>query len=491
MPAAQRSAIPLKAGPYHPAGGLTSIPRGTAPHTNANNMSTQACHQVVFRAHRKQLAFLRSRARLVALVGGAGSGKTTAGVIWSLMRAGNWPGSRGMMIARSYPQLKQSLLVELERWAQESGLDRSWRFNRQDLEVRLPNGSRFWLRSADRPESVLGADLAWLYGDEVALWSEDAFKYALSRLRQPGYAQQAAFTFTPKGRNWAFDVFGREQPDVETVRCSTRENPYLDPAFVAMLEEQYGDTAFARQEIEGEFVSFEGLVYPQFNAATQVRPLPPGAALSGVVAGVDWGYTNPGAIVVLAAVELPPPAAHADEPPLMSRNPAAALALPGQGTWEDPPWQSEDALPPRRPVLWAVDEVYARNVPPVGPGECWVSIARALRERWAIEVFYCDPAEPANIAAFTREGLPAVAGDNSVEPGIARVAALLARGQLLVAPSCPSLVEEFGRYAYEVDTEGNSKGRVVKAYDHALDALRYAVVGLQTRPAPRVFVQRI
>jgi hypothetical protein len=29
----------------------------------------------------------------------------------------------------------------------------------------------------------------------------------------------------------------------------------------------------------------------------------------------------------------------------------------------------------------------------------------------------------------------------------------------------------------------------MKAFDHAADALRYAVVGLQSRPTPRAFVQ--
>ena len=74
-------------------------------------------------------------------------------------------------------------------------------------------------------------------------------------------------------------------------------------------------------------------------------------------------------------------------------------------------------------------------------------------------------------------------------PGIARVAALLAAGRLVVAPSCRNLIEEFGRYAYATDADGNPTGRVVKAFDHALDALRYAVVGLQSRPAARAFVQ--
>ncbi len=384
---------------------------------------------------------------MVALVGGAGSGKTTAGVIWSLMRACNWPGSRGMMIARSYPQLRQSMLVELERWAAEAGLDRIWQFNRQDMEIRLPNGSRFWLRSADRPQSLLGADLAWLYGDEVALWDRDAFMYAISRLRQPGFRHQAAFTFTPKGRNWAFDVFGKPSPDVHVIRCSTRENPFLDPGFVSMLEAHYGDTPFARQEIDGEFVSFEGLVYAQFSPSRHVRRPPSESRFTTIIAGVDWGYTNPGAIVVVG--------------------------------------RSEDG------AVWALDEAYGRHIPPQGPGESWVSIASALKERWGVELFVCDPSEPANIAAFEREGLPAAPADNSLEPGIAAVSALLSAERLFISPDCPNLISEFGRYQYKLGPDGQPTGEVLKAFDHALDALRYAVLHLTLQRPHSAFIQAL
>ena len=443
-------------------------------------MRAERLHQVVFRAHRSQLELLSSRARLVGFVGGAGSGKTTAGVVWSLMKAATLPGSRGMLIARSYPQLRQSLMVELEKWARASRLDEVWQFHRADMEIRLPNAARFWLRSADRPESLLGADLAWLYGDEVALWDEAAFKYALSRLRQPGFRQQAVFTFTPKGRNWAYNVFGLPRADdqIHIIRASTRDNPYLDPAFIAMLEAQYGtDTLWARQEIEGEFVSFEGLVYPQFSETVHVRPAPDHAAFSRIVAGVDWGFTNPGAIIVVGQYAPGHPAAnpsHHDAPPDLT-GPAAFAAL--------------KPTTPHPTPFHVLDEAYGRNIPPDGPRECWVSIAARLAVRWGIEVFFCDPSEPGNIEAFRRAGLRTLPADNSVEPGIARVSALLDARQLFIAPSCRNLIEELSRYSFETDREGHPTGRVLKAFDHACDALRYALVGLRSRPSPRTFIQ--
>lgn len=420
------------------------------------------------------------------------------------MKAATLPGSRGMLIARSYPQLRQSLMVELEKWARASRLDEIWQFHRADNEIRLPNASRFWLRSADRPESLLGADLAWLYGDEVALWDEAAFKYALSRLRQPGFPHQAVFTFTPKGRNWAYEVFGvpRADAEVHIIRASTRDNPYLDPAFIAMLEAQYGtDTLWARQEIEAEFVSLEGLVYPQFSETLHVRPAPDRRFFSRVVAGVDWGFTNPGAIVVVGqyapdfrehvpAGQEPTPGASTPSPDAAPA-PDANPSQPASG--QQPASAPIPSAASRRPAgpFHVLDEAYGRAIPPDGPGECWVSIAARLAVRWGIEVFFCDPSEPGNIEAFRRAGLRALPADNAIEPGIARISALLDAAQLFIAPSCRNLIEELSRYSFETDRDGRPTGRVLKAFDHAADALRYALTGLLSRPTLRTFIQAL
>jgi len=82
---------------------------------------------------------------------------------------------------------------------------------------------------------------------------------------------------------------------------------------------------------------------------------------------------------------------------------------------------------------------------------------------------YCDPAEPASIEQFQRRGLRAESADNDVIPGIQHVTAQ--RHGLQVHETCRNLRNEFG--GYEWKDEGEDKP--VKANDHALDALRYAL----------------
>ena len=49
--------------------------------------------------------------------GGAGSGKTRINVIWALLQAWKNPGSRGMIVAWTYPMLGQAIIPYLGRWA--------------------------------------------------------------------------------------------------------------------------------------------------------------------------------------------------------------------------------------------------------------------------------------------------------------------------------------------------------------------------------------
>lgn len=404
---------------------------------------------VPIRVHQKQLEFLRSKAPTVAFQGGAGSGKTFAGVLWSLLRA-QQAGSRGMIVAATYPMLQQSILVHLRELTRRLQWDTAWEWNKQQNIIALPwlrdksgRASEIYLRSADKPESLLGADLAWLYGDEVALWKHDAYRYLMGRLRQPGFKHQAAFTFTPKGRNWAWEELGQPREGLHIIQVRTTDNPFLSPDYLERLRREYGEgTAFWRQEVLGEFVAFEGLVYPMFDPHVHVRQ-PPEDGLVRVVAGVDWGHANPSVILV--------------------------VGMDGDG------------------ALWVCDEFYQA----LYPWERLPEVARELAERWRIETFYCDPSGAGLIDLFQRHGLRARPADNAVLPGISAIAARLTANELFIAPHCRNTLREIAAYSWRQQRDGTVRqDEPAKVDDHAMDALRYAVMGLVGKPRA-VFAQII
>ncbi len=382
--------------------------------------------------HEKQSLFVASRAPTVVFQGGAGSGKTFVGAFRALYEAKVSPGSRGMIVAATFPMMRQAVVPHLETILDILFIPGTWRWNRTENCIYLSNGSLFWLRSATDPRSSLGADLAWVWGDEVGLWSEQVYLNLMSRLRQPGYQHRAWFTYTPKGRNWAWRVLGESREGVEVIHTATFENPHLPPDYLERLRREYGeDSHWWRQEVLGQFVAYEGLVYPSFDADACVCDNIPRKIVT-TIAGVDWGWTNPGAIVVV----------------VMNAEGLHVVA--------------EEVVESQRPIDW------------------WIQQAQRLMDKWQVERFVCDPSEPANIDAFRRSGLPAMEANNAVIPGIAAVNGLLENKRLLVKRECVETISEFAMYSWQLDRNNELRpDQPAKVRDHAMDALRYAIMALQ------------
>jgi PBSX family phage terminase large subunit len=383
----------------------------------------------------KQALFLQSDSPTVAFQGGAGTGKTFALCLKALKLSQDNPGSRGMIVSASYRQLQRSVWPHLLGIGAALGLREKWEYRKSDAELVLPNGSVVWLASAENPESLLGADLAWLCGDEPALWKYDAFKYIVGRLRQPGFLTQAAFTFTPKGRNWAWEEFGQPHDGLEVIRASSLENPFVDVAYKLRLLRTYPKgSVWWRQEVEGDYVAYEGLVYGAFDQEKHVRRPPEDAVFVWGGLGQDWGWAHPGVL------------------------------LAGRQDRDGVLWITEEVYEPEKSLDWWADQA-----------------ARLVREQEATQDF-CDPSEPGSIDHHRRNGVPAGKADNAVIPGIQAVASRLTSGKLFVSPDCLGTIRELLGYCWKRNRDGTSKpDEPEKVNDHAMDALRYLVMGVTNK----------
>jgi PBSX family phage terminase large subunit len=385
----------------------------------------------------KQYEFAVSPAHFAALNGGIGSGKSIAGAVRTLYAAlGSIGGAKvqtpnvGVVTAPTYPMLRDASIRTFFEIAGDLVTD--WRKS-ENIAV-LRNGSEILFRSADKPDTLRGPNLTYWWGDEAAYYQSDVWRVMIGRLRQYGAQGYAWVTTTPKGRNWLYREFVQQQrADYAIFNIRTTQNPFLDRAYVAGLQEAYtGD--FARQELEGDFVAFEGLIYPEFNRDTHVTTEAAGQ-YAYYLAGVDWGYANPGVILV--------------------------FGVDGDGR------------------MTLVREEYQRQ----RRIEEWAALARALYDTFRIQTFYCDPAEPDFIAAFQAAGCPATQANNEVLPGIQAVKnRLVLRGdgrpRLRLSAEAVNTAVEFEQYAWMENRDG-VRDAPKKTNDHALDALRYACMGIE------------
>lgn len=100
-----------------------------------------------------------------------------------------------------------------------------------------------------------------------------------------------------------------------------------------------------------------------------------------------------------------------------------------------------------------------------------IDACRSLQETWGHGIFWCDGSEPRTITSLSRAGLNARANKSKRDDGIREVGGRLkdagdGRHRLYVSPDCVNLIEEL--QIYNADK---------KERDHAVDALRYAVMG--------------
>ena len=391
-----------------------------------------APRQITIRASAKQRRFLDSRADTVVYQGGARAGKTWAGALKALLLAQAYPRCRGMIVAPSYPMLRQAVVAELTSLAAEMGLLYTWQWNKADNEITLPGGGRFLLRTASNPGSLLGATLGWAIGDEVALWSRQAYEYLQGRLSDPQGPRQVCFTFTPKGTaHWTYSHLSQSRQGLEVIRATNRDNPTLPEDYFERIDRELGvGSPIWRQEALGEYVAFEGLVYPQFDDERHVADPPAGTTWASVIGAVDWGWTNPGVLLV--------------------------LGMDTEG------------------CIWARREVYEteRSI------EWWAAEAARLTQEYGVAQWFCDPSEPGNIAAFQRAGVNATRAVNEVIPGIAAVGGRLQAQTLYISPSCVKLLSELRSYCWKQSRDGIVRAdQPEKINDHATDTLRYGVMG--------------
>lgn len=374
----------------------------------------------------RQMRFVTDERRFPGYVGGIGSGKSFAGGVKAIARFDK-PGLGGVF-APSYPMLRDATQRTLFMLLDSCNIP----YEHYKGENRLtigPSGHEVIFRSLDNPDSVRGPNLEWAWIDEASLVTKEASNIVNGRVRV-GDQPQVWKTFTPKGRNWCWEEYERDATGDETdpvhplYRVRTTENPELPADFAQSLGYE---GRFAEQEIGGEFVAFEGVVYPAFGRVEHVRSLPDLEGW-GTVLAVDVGTRNPTAILTLRKA-------------------------------------SDDRRHVQR-------EVYRRGMSSDEIIDAITTEADATNP----EVIYLDPSANDYILSLERKGYPARKANNDVTFGIGEVTSALASG-LTIDPSCVNLIAEMETYHYPDNRTESDKP--VKEFDHAADALRY---GLASEP---------
>jgi phage terminase large subunit len=388
-----------------------------------------------------QVEFHDSLAKFRGFIGGLGSGKTLSGAHEALEVALNHPGSLGVILAPTYNMLRDSTIRTFFEVCPHELIAY---YNSSEKRLRLINGTEILFRPGNDTAAIdrlRNINVDWFWMDEGAMFLEYAWKIMVGRLRGKNGPRRGWVTTTPRGRTWTWRKFvDTKSEDFFYVTASSLDNPYLPEDYKRSLQSEYSGQ-FARQEIFGLFVGFEGCVYPDFNRAVHVIDTSQ-VKMEAIIAGVDFGFTNPSVILKIG------------------------LDYDGR--------------------VYVLDEFYEKHVTDS-------ELAQWAKENLKdVEFYIADSENPAGIQEFKDRDLDAKGVKKTVnEPretfitaGIKRISNLLTirgdgRARLYVDRRCVNTIMEFENYRYpEREEEKPVKEAPLKVHDHAMDALRYVITTL-------------
>jgi phage terminase large subunit len=108
-------------------------------------------------------------------------------------------------------------------------------------------------------------------------------------------------------------------------------------------------------------------------------------------------------------------------------------------------------------------------------------ISDLLKTNGVQDIVYADSAEPKSIAELNSYGhnvLPVSKGRDSIVYGLN----LINQNKVYVTSRSKNLINELRNYIWMTDKQGNKLNKPIDAYNHAIDAMRYAITSQLENP---------
>lgn len=396
-------------------------------------------------------AFWRFRGRYRVVKGSRASKKSKTTALNLITRMMQYPQANTLVVRKVFRTLKDSCFTELKWAIHRLGVDAWWGIRESPLEMTyLPTGQKIYFRGLDDPLKVTSITvengyLCWCWIEEAyEIMDERAFDMLDESIRggipkETGLFKQITLTFNPwNEKHWLKARFFDAPPDPDILALTTNYlcNEWLDQADLKVFETMRENNP-RRYQVAGlgGWGIVEGLVFENWKeeafetAAIAKKP----DVISAF--GLDFGYTNDPTALFCGLVS-----------------------------------QEEK-------TIWVFDELYEKALS-----------NRAICDRvtamgYAKERIRADCAEPKSIDELRELGLyritPARKGRDSINNGIQYIQDY----RIVIHPRCVNFLTEISNYTWAEDKFGGKLNRPIDAFNHLMDAMRYALEDVLMGPA--------
>ena len=371
----------------------------------------------------KKMRRLKARKRVVQ--GGTSAGKTFGILPLLIDQAIKEPNLEISVVSESIPHLRRGALKDFLKIMLMLNRYRDSQFNKSTLKYSFTNGSYIEFFSVDQPDKLRGARRNVLYVNEANNIPFDAYNQLAIRT-----SGDIWIDYNPTNEFWAHkQVLVDDDAELEVL--TYKDNEALPESIIKEIEKAKDKAATSTYWENwwkvyglGQVGSLEGVCITDWREIQ----LPTNARL--LCYGMDWGYSN---------------------------DPTSLVAL----------YKYNNA--------YIFDEVLYKK------GLLNSEISNILKAHEIKELIYADSAEPKSIAELNSYGhqvLPVSKGRDSIVYGIN----LINQNEVYVTSRSKNLINELRNYIWLTDKEGNKLNKPIDAYNHAIDAMRYAITSQLADP---------
>lgn len=373
--------------------------------------------------------------------------------IWSMLHYRNM---NFAICGKTIGSLRRNVITELKETLINQGYKVLDRATENKLIISKGNTQNIYYLFGGRDERsqdlVQGITLAGCYLDEVALMPQSFVEQVLARCSIDG--SKYWFNCNPEGpQHWLYTEFIKQAERRKLLRLHFQLDDNL--SLSTEIKERYKNMfqgIFYKRFILGEWAFADGVIYDCFTKENNT-----------------YNNTNKEQVVPIEILENDP---HGGYPIYGSDygiyNPQVFLEVYKYRKPGDPvPYffvEKEYYYNSRKSLIQKTDEQYIQDFITFVDGKHYKQLI-------------VDPSASSLIVTARNKGIKVSKANNDVEEGIQMVYSLLSTGHIKInEDNCPNLISELGLYIWDTKKGEHGKEQPVKANDHALDALRYAIV---------------
>jgi phage terminase large subunit len=371
----------------------------------------------------KKLHALTKRKKVIQ--GGTSAGKTFGILPILIDRCIRNANTETSVVSESVPHLRRGAIKDFLKIMMSTGRYRDSQWNRGVLKYSFTNGSYIEFFSVEQPDKLRGARRNVLYVNEANNVPFEAYNQLAIRT-----SGDIWIDFNPTANFWAHKEVAN-QPDADFITLTYKDNEALPDTIVDDIESarekaktsEYWSNWWKVYGL-GQIGSLEGVCIKEW----QEIKLPEEARL--LCYGMDFGYSN---------------------------DPTTLIGL----------YKYNDA--------YIFDEViYQKKL-------LNIDISELLKANDITDIIYADSAEPKSIAelkTYKHKILPCTKGKDSIVFGIN----LINQNKIYITSRSKNLMKELQSYTWMKDREGNTINKPIDAFNHCIDAARYAISSQLSTP---------